>query len=98
MLIGRCGRRLIKIDEARMFFLDFLKNAALERARQLCRGNRCEKCDDVDLAVAASLFQHRAHLCSYCIRGSSSISGDFVHGLAGGETARDARLGGRQIE
>jgi hypothetical protein len=96
LIVGRT-RRFISFDETLEDFFD-LWRCLLGLARKPSRGNRGEKCYDVDLAVTAGLFQHAAHLGSYRIRGSSAVGGDVVDGLAGGETARDARLGGRQVE
>ena len=81
-----------------MFISIVRKDAGLDRARQPRRGNRGEKRDDVGLPVAAGLFQNAAHMRADCVRGNAAIGGNVVHGFAGGETAGDARLGGRQIK
>jgi hypothetical protein len=41
---------------------------ALRRVCQSHRGNRCEKCDDVDLAVAAGFFQNAANVGTDCVQ------------------------------
>ena len=82
----------------RVSFFAILKGPALGLARQPRRGNRGEKSDDFDLAIAAGLFQHAAHMGTDGVRRNAAIGGNVVHGFSGGETASNARLGGREIE
>jgi len=74
--------RLISFNEVELFLRNVPKSHRLRRVRQPRRGNRGEKRHDVDLSVAAGLFQNATHMRPDCVRGSAAIPGDGVHSFS----------------
>jgi hypothetical protein len=63
-----------------------------------CRGNRCEKRDDVDLPIAAGFFQNAANVRADGVLRHAPGRGDGLDRFSGGEITGDARLGRCEIE